>query len=49
VLLATDPEIAASVKRDFRLMQKFPGTLEHGTVYVYISEGAALSAQAISK
>jgi hypothetical protein len=48
VLLATDPEIAAAVKRDFHLARKFPGTLEHGTVYVYISDGP-LSASANSK
>jgi hypothetical protein len=46
VLLATDPGIAESVKKDFRLLQKFPGTLEHGTVYVYISDRPPLSAQA---
>jgi hypothetical protein len=38
VLRSTDPEIANSLKQDFRLVRKFPGTLEHGTIYVYISE-----------
>jgi mannosyltransferase len=46
VLLSMQPEIAASVKRDFRLLRKFPGTLENGTVYVYISDNPALAALA---
>jgi mannosyltransferase len=44
VLLSMEPEIAASVKRDFHLLQKFPGSLENGTVYVYIAEKPALAA-----
>lgn len=36
VLLSMEPEIAASVKRDFRLIKRFPGTLENGAVYVYL-------------
>lgn len=46
VLLSMQPEIAASVKRDFRLLHKFPGTLENGTVYVYIADKPALAAAA---
>jgi len=47
VLLATDPEIAASLKGDdFRLMRKFPGTLENGAVYVYVSKEAPAGATA---
>lgn len=46
VLLSMEPEIAASVKRDFRLLHKFPGTLENGTVYVYIADKPALAAVA---
>ena len=48
VLLSTDPEIAASVKRDFRLLHKFSGTLEYGTIYVYVADQKALSAEAKS-
>jgi 4-amino-4-deoxy-L-arabinose transferase-like glycosyltransferase len=40
VLLSMQPEIAAAVKRDFRLLHKFPGTLAHGTVYVYIGDAS---------
>jgi hypothetical protein len=38
VLEATDPEIADNLKREFRLLKKFPGTLENGTVSVYVAE-----------
>jgi hypothetical protein len=46
VLFSMQPEIAASVKSEFRLLHKFPGTLENGTVYVYISDKPALAADA---
>ena len=47
VLLATDPQIAASLKGgDFQLMRKFPGTLENGAVYVYVSKEAPAGATA---
>jgi hypothetical protein len=46
VLLSMQPEIAASVKSDFRLLHKFPGTLENGTVYVYVADKPALAADA---
>jgi hypothetical protein len=39
VLVSMQPDIAAALKRDFRLMQRFPGTLANGTVYVYIGDG----------
>lgn len=45
VLLSTDPELAASVKRDFHLLHKFPGTLEHGTIFVYAAGRQGLSAK----
>lgn len=41
VLRSTDPAIADSLKHDFRLVRQFPGTLEHGTIYVYLSEAAS--------
>jgi hypothetical protein len=41
VLESMQPEIAVMVKRDFRLMKRFPGTLENGAVYVYIYDGAS--------
>lgn len=44
VLLSTDPEIAAAVKRDFRMLRKFPGTLANGTVYVYVASRPPLAA-----
>ena len=48
MLLSTDPEIAACVKRDFHLLHRFPGTLEHGSIYVYAADQQPLSAHAIS-
>jgi hypothetical protein len=38
VLAAMQPDIARTLKSEFRLLQHFPGTLQNGTVYVYISE-----------
>jgi hypothetical protein len=46
VLLSMQPEIAAIVKRDFRLMKRFPGTLENGAVYVYIYDRPGVAATA---
>jgi mannosyltransferase len=46
VLLSTDPEIAAAVKRDFSMLRKFPGTLANGTVYVYAAAKPPLAAVA---
>ena len=50
VLEATDPEIAASLQHDFRLLRTFPGTLENGAVYVYVAgqPQAASAAMAVS-
>jgi hypothetical protein len=46
VLFSMEPEIAASVKRDFHLLRRFPGTLENGAVYVYAAGKPALAASA---
>ncbi|MEO8367678.1 MAG: glycosyltransferase family 39 protein [Candidatus Solibacter sp.] len=46
VLFSMQPEIAASVKREFRLLHKFPGTLENGAVYVYVADKPPLAADA---
>jgi len=46
VLLSMQPDIAACVKRDFRLMKRFPGTLENGAVYVYIYDRPGVAAAA---
>jgi hypothetical protein len=39
VLASMNPPLAATLKRDFRMLHKFPGTLGHGTVYVRVAEG----------
>jgi mannosyltransferase len=38
VLESMYPDILASVKRDFKPMKQFGGTLQGGTVYVYVTE-----------
>jgi 4-amino-4-deoxy-L-arabinose transferase-like glycosyltransferase len=38
VLQAVSPDIYASLQRDFRVVRAFPGTLQHGTVYVCLAE-----------
>jgi 4-amino-4-deoxy-L-arabinose transferase-like glycosyltransferase len=38
VLASMQPDIYASVGRDFHLLKRFPGTLQNGAVYVYVSE-----------
>lgn len=39
VLEGMAPEIARAVKRDFREVRRFPGTLNNGAVYVCLAEG----------
>jgi 4-amino-4-deoxy-L-arabinose transferase-like glycosyltransferase len=40
VLEAVNPDIAASVQRDFELVRQFPGTVGGGTIYVYRHDAA---------
>jgi mannosyltransferase len=38
VLQSMYPEILANLKDNFRLLRRFPGTLQNGTVFVYIAD-----------
>jgi len=46
VLESTDPEIAALLDRDYRLVKRFPGTLREGTVFVSMAESEIRTSQA---
>jgi hypothetical protein len=48
VLESTDPEIAALLDRDYRLVKRFPGTLREGTVFVSMAESPTRMSQARS-
>jgi hypothetical protein len=46
VLEARQPLVLERVRRDFKLVRTFSGTLQNGTVYVYRSDGSAARAAA---
>jgi mannosyltransferase len=44
VLQSMYPEVLANLKDNFRLLKRFPGTLQNGTVFVYIADGVSAEA-----